>query len=312
MNEGVPTHRPVLLDAALAALAVRPAGCYVDGTFGRGGHAAAILSLLGPNGRLLAIDKDPAAVAAARARFGADPRFGIVHASFAELAELAAREGLVGAIDGLLLDLGVSSPQLDDPGRGFSFQADGPLDMRMDTSRGRSAADWLAEADEAEIAGVLRDLGEERFARRIARALVEQRAAGPLRRTLELAALIERASPTRERHKHPATRTFQAIRIFVNRELDDLRQCLDQALEVLAVGARLVVISFHSLEDRIVKRFFREAAQGRQLPKGVPVTGGPVGARLRLVGKAVRADEREVAANPRARSAIMRVAEVLA
>jgi 16S rRNA (cytosine1402-N4)-methyltransferase len=312
MNEGVPTHRPVLLDAALAALAVRPAGCYVDGTFGRGGHAAAILSLLGPNGRLLAIDKDPAAVAAARARFGADPRFGIVHASFAELAELAAREGLVGAIDGLLLDLGVSSPQLDDPGRGFSFQADGPLDMRMDTSRGRSAADWLAEADEAEIAGVLRDLGEERFARRIARALVEQRAARPLRRTLELAALIERASPTRERHKHPATRTFQAIRIFVNRELDDLRQCLDQALEVLAVGARLVVISFHSLEDRIVKRFFREAAQGRQLPKGVPVTGGPVGARLRLVGKAVRADEREVAANPRARSAIMRVAEVLA
>ncbi|MEJ2576954.1 MAG: 16S rRNA (cytosine(1402)-N(4))-methyltransferase RsmH [Gammaproteobacteria bacterium] len=312
MNEGVPTHRPVLLDAALAALAVRPAGCYVDGTFGRGGHAAAILSLLGPNGRLLAIDKDPAAVAAARARFGADPRFGIVHASFAELAELAAREGLVGAIDGLLLDLGVSSPQLDDPGRGFSFQADGPLDMRMDTSRGRSAADWLAEADEAEIAGVLRDLGEERFARRIARALVEQRAARPLRRTLELAALIERASPTRERHKHPATRTFQAIRIFVNRELDDLRQCLGQALEVLAVGARLVVISFHSLEDRIVKRFFREAAQGRQLPKGLPVTGGPVGARLRLVGKAVRADEREVAANPRARSAIMRVAEVLA
>jgi 16S rRNA (cytosine1402-N4)-methyltransferase len=312
MSEGTPTHRPVLLDAALDALAVRPSGRYVDGTFGRGGHAAAILERLGPDGRLLAFDKDPAAVAAARARFAGDARFAIVHASFAELARVAVAEGLAGRIDGLLLDLGVSSPQLDDAGRGFSFQSDGPLDMRMDPTRGRSAAEWLAAADEAEIADVLFELGEERFARRIARAIVAQRTERPLRRTAELAALVERASPSRERHKHPATRTFQAVRIFINRELEDLRRCLDQALDVLAAGARLVVISFHSLEDRIVKRFLRDAARGRQLPRGVPVTGGPVGARLRILGKAVRADDDEVAGNPRARSAIMRVAETLA
>jgi len=312
VTEAAPTHRPVLLEAALEALAVRSDGCYVDGTFGRGGHAAAILDRLGPDGRLLAFDKDPAAVAVARERFAHDARFRIEHGSFAGLAAVAAREGLVGRVDGLLLDLGVSSPQLDDPGRGFSFQSDGPLDMRMDTTRGRSAAEWLAGAEEAEIADVLYELGEERFSRRIARAIVAQRQEQPLRRTGELAALVERASPTRERHKHPATRTFQAIRIFVNRELEDLRAGLEQALDVLAAGARLVVISFHSLEDRIVKRFMREAAQGRQLPKGVPVTGGPQGARLRLVGKAVRAAESEIAANPRSRSAILRAAEVLA
>jgi 16S rRNA (cytosine1402-N4)-methyltransferase len=307
---GLP-HRPVLLEAALAALAVRPDGCYVDGTFGRGGHAAAILQLLGVDGRLIAFDKDPEAIAYARTRFGDDRRFQVEHASFSELQAVAEREGLVKQIDGLLLDLGVSSPQLDDPRRGFSFQHGGPLDMRMDPSRGLSAAQWLASAAEGEIVEVLRELGEERFARRIARAIAQARRVGAVERTDDLVALIERAVPTRERHKHPATRTFQALRIFVNRELEDLQACLRQALEVLAVGARLVVISFHSLEDRIVKRFYRDAAYGERLPKGLPVPDAARRPRLRVLGKAVRPDEAEVAHNPRARSAVLRVAEIL-
>jgi 16S rRNA (cytosine1402-N4)-methyltransferase len=305
-------HRPVLLEAAVAALNLRADGCYVDGTYGRGGHAAAILAALGAHGRLIAFDKDPQAVAHARERFGADPRFQIEHASFSALQAVAEREGLVRRIDGLLLDLGVSSPQLDDAGRGFSFQHDGPLDMRMDCSRGQSAAQWLARADEDEIATVLRDYGEERFARRIARAIVAARLAQPLRTTAELAALVERASPSRERHKHPATRSFQAIRIYINRELEDLQAGLRQALEVLAAGARLAVISFHSLEDRIVKRFLREAAQGERLPKGLPVPDSARRPRMRLIGKPIQADAAEVALNPRARSAVLRVAEVLA
>ena len=312
MNSVGGTHRPVLLEAAVAALNVRPDGCYVDATFGRGGHAAAILARLGGEGRLLAFDRDPEAVADARARFGQDPRFRIEHASFSALQAVIEAAGLVGRVDGLLLDLGVSSPQLDDARRGFSFQQEGPLDMRMDTTRGPSAADWLATASEDEIATVLRDLGEERFARRIARSIVRVRAEHPLRTTAELAALVEHASPTREKHKHPATRSFQAIRIFINRELDELQAVLQQALAVLAVGARLVVISFHSLEDRIVKRFLRDAAQGERLPKGLPVPESARHPRLRLIGKAVRADDAEVAANPRARSAVLRVAEVLA
>jgi len=310
---GVPSlHTPVLLDEAVDALNIRPDGIYMDGTFGRGGHAGRILEALGMDGRLIAFDKDDEAVSAARRRFAADQRFSIEHRSFAELAEVAAAHGLARRVDGLLLDLGVSSPQLDDPERGFSFVSDGPLDMRMNRAQGQSAAEWLAEADEADIATVLHEYGEERFARRIARAIVARRAVAPIAATAELADLVARACPIKERHKHPATRTFQAIRIFINRELDELQLCLRDSLDVLARGARLVVISFHSLEDRIVKRFMRDAAQGPRLPKGVPVIHSETQGRLRIVGKARRASEAEVAANPRARSAVLRVAEVLA
>jgi 16S rRNA (cytosine1402-N4)-methyltransferase len=302
-------HLPVLLDAVLQGLRLMPGGCYVDGTYGRGGHSAAILARLGPAGRLYALDRDPEAVAAARARFGADGRFTVEQGSFDRLADFADRHGILGRVDGLLLDLGVSSPQLDDPRRGFSFQADGPLDMRMDPGSGESAAEWLARAPEREIAAVLREYGEERHAARIARAIVQSRASVPLRTTSELAALVARASPGRDPHKHPATRSFQAIRIHVNRELEALARCLEQALRVLAVGARLVVISFHSLEDRIVKRFFRDRARGEVLPKGLPVTGGPAPGDLRVIGKAVRAGPEETASNPRARSAVLRIAE---
>jgi 16S rRNA (cytosine1402-N4)-methyltransferase len=305
-------HVPVLLDEALDALDVRADGIYIDGTFGRGGHSARILDRLGANGRLLCFDKDLEAVSVAHSRFGDDPRFAIEHGSFAEIAGAVASRGWGGRVQGLLLDLGVSSPQLDDPDRGFSFQHDGPLDMRMNRNAGQSAADWLASADESDIADVIYEYGEERFARRIARQIVNERLTREIRRTAELAEVVARACPTRDRHKHPATRTFQAIRIFINRELDDLRDCLGQSLDILAQGARLVVISFHSLEDRIVKRFMREAAKGPQLPKGVPVMHSEVQGRLRVLGKAVRASDAEIAVNPRARSAVLRVAEVLA
>ena len=305
-------HQAVLLSEAVDALAVREDGIYIDGTFGRGGHSEAILARLGPHGRLIGFDKDVAAVDAARRRFSSDGRFTIQHGSFAQIAEVVREMGLEKRVDGLLLDLGVSSPQLDDAGRGFSFMQDGPLDMRMDQSSGVSAAEWLASVEEDELAGVIREYGEERFARRIAHAIVRDREVRPLTRTGELASLIEAAVPKRDPHKHPATRTFQAIRIFINEELDDLRRCLNDAIDVLARGARLVVISFHSLEDRLVKRFMRDQARGERLPKGVPVQHEKLGGRLRLAGKAVRSSDREVAANPRARSAIMRVAEVLA
>ena len=305
------THLPVMLDEAVAALAIRPDGIYIDGTFGRGGHSARILDALGDNGRLLAFDKDQAAIAVALERFGTDPRFEIVHGSFAEVAAAVTERGLTRRVDGLLLDLGVSSPQLDDPARGFSFQHDGPLDMRMDRSQGQSAAQWLAVAEEADIAAVLRDFGEERFARRIARAIVTRRVQQPVETTRDLADLVAQACPVKERHKHPATRTFQAIRIFINRELDDLQVCLRGVLDILAKGARLVLISFHSLEDRIAKRFMRDAARGPRLPKGLPVTHVETQGRLRLLGRAQRASEAEIEANPRARSAVMRVAEVL-
>lgn len=303
-------HRPVMLRESVEALAIRPEGLYVDATFGRGGHSAAILERLGPGGRLLALDQDPQAEAVARC-MAQDPRLEFVRTSFVELgAVLAARE-LAGRVDGILLDLGVSSPQLDDPQRGFSFMRDGPLDMRMDPTRGESAADWLARAEEAEIAAVLRDLGEERFARRIARRLVEARREAPIRSTGALAALIAEAVPRRERHKHPATRSFQAIRMRVNGELEALDACLGQVPAALAPGGRVAVISFHSLEDRRVKRFMRRQVQGEPLPRGLPVRDPPPGRTLRLVGRAHRPQEDEVMTNPRARSAVLRVAERL-
>lgn len=305
-------HRAVLLQEAVEALNVKPGGIYIDGTFGRGGHSALILERLGADGRLIGFDKDLAAVEAARERFAGDARFSMVHGSFASIIERVEQRGLKRAVNGLLLDLGVSSPQLDEADRGFSFMQDGPLDMRMDRSRGPSAADWLNNAEEEEMARVFRDYGEEKFARRIARAIVRERAEAPLRRTAQLASLVERACPVREKHKHPATRTFQAVRIHINRELEDLQACLRDSLQVLALGARLVVISFHSLEDRIVKRFMREQERGPRLPKGLPVMHSETGGPLRVIGKAIKPGDPEVALNPRARSAVMRVAEVVA
>lgn len=302
-------HTPVLLEESLEALAIKPDGIYVDGTYGRGGHARAILTRLGPAGRLFALDRDPESIAHGLALSQAEPRFTIEHAPFSRLGELASRRGLTGRISGLLLDLGVSSPQLDVPQRGFSFGADGPLDMRMDNRFGETAAQWLARAKEEEIARVLFEYGEERFSRRIARALVRARQHAPVATTRRLAEIAAAACPTREPGKHPATRTFQAIRIYINGELDELRACLSAVCDLLVVGGRLVVISFHSLEDRIVKRFIRDQARGQQLPRGVPVTAGEVEAPLRQVGRPVHASDAEVAANPRARSAVMRVAE---
>ncbi len=303
-------HKAVLLDESLAALSIQPAGIYVDGTFGRGGHSGAILQQLGPEGRLLAVDKDPEAIVSAQ-QFAADERFSIMKGSFAELSELASAVGISGQIDGLLLDLGVSSPQLDDAERGFSFSQDGPLDMRMDPDSGQSAAAWLARAETEDIAKVLKEYGEERFAKRIARAIVAAREEQAITTTSRLADIVSKANPAWERGKHPATRSFQAIRIFINRELDDLLTCLDQVLSLLAVGGRLVVISFHSLEDRIVKRFIRNLARGDHFPPGVPVTQDQVRPRMKMIGKAIRSGQQELADNVRARSATLRVAEKL-
>ena len=305
-------HVPVLFDEALKALNISASGSYVDGTFGRGGHSGAILEQLGPDGRLLAIDKDPQAIAYAEKYFGGDKRFSIKHGSFAMLGQLAQQSGVAGGVNGLLLDLGISSPQVDDSERGFSFLRDGPLDMRMDTSSGISAAKWLAVADGKDIARVLKEYGDERFAKRIATAIVDARQVQPIVTTGQLAAIIEQACPTREREKHPATRSFQAIRIYINSELDDLRLCLDQSLDVLAPGGRLAVISFHSLEDRIVKRFIRDCERGNDFPAGLPVTQEQLQQKMKSVGKAIYPSADEVASNPRARSAVLRVAERVA
>ncbi|MDN3517406.1 16S rRNA (cytosine(1402)-N(4))-methyltransferase RsmH [Aquisalimonas lutea] len=305
-------HRPVLLAEAVEALNVRRDGWYVDGTFGRGGHATALLDRLGPDGRLWVLDRDPDAIAAAHERFGADSRVRIRHASFAELTEILHADGATG-VDGILLDLGVSSPQLEAAGRGFSFRHDGPLDMRMDSSSGETAWQWLARVDERELVRVLRVYGEERFARRIARAVVRAREAGELpETTLGFADLVAAAVPYPDRHKHPATRTFQALRIAVNGELDALRSGLDQVVELLRTGGRLVVISFHSLEDRMVKRFIRSVGEQRDLPADIPVIPEGLRARMQPVGKAMRPGEGETRGNPRARSAVMRVAERVA
>jgi len=295
----------------LQALAIDPSGIYLDATFGRGGHARALLARLGVAGSLLALDRDPQAVAAGAMLAERDPRFALEQAPFSQVEEVARRRGVWGRVSGLLLDLGVSSPQLDEAGRGFSFSADGPLDMRMDTGDGQTAAQWLAQAGEREIARVLRDCGEERFAMRIARAVVRARIGAAVDTTGALAEIVAAAIPRRESGKHPATRTFQAIRIHINRELDELRACLAGVCGLLAAGGRLVVISFHSLEDRIVKRFIRDESRGKQFPRGVPVRGRETDVCLRPVGKPVRPSSAEIVANPRARSALMRVAERL-
>ncbi|HSD73304.1 MAG TPA: 16S rRNA (cytosine(1402)-N(4))-methyltransferase RsmH [Steroidobacteraceae bacterium] len=306
------SHAPVLLDEALAGLGVRPDGRYLDATFGRGGHARAIHMKLGASGRLLIVDRDPEAIASARQQFGDDPRVHIAHGAFGALAALVPAQWGTCGFDGILFDLGVSSPQLDDAKRGFSFMRDGPLDMRMDPRSRPSAAEWLAHACEDELARVIHELGEERFARRIAGAIVARRAQAPIERTADLAALVAAAVRTRESGKHPATRTFQAIRMHINRELDELEQGLAASLGLLAPLGRLCVISFHSLEDRLVKLFFRRHASVDPVYAGLPDV--PPGARpkLRLVGKAVKPSAREAASNPRARSARLRVAERLA
>ncbi len=303
------THQTVLLHEAVAALNIKESGSYVDGTFGRGGHSKLIMQALGAEGRLLAIDKDPAAIESAHQLFADDSRFTVEQGSFAMLSQLAGQHNLTGKVDGLLLDLGVSSPQLDLAERGFSFMHDGPLDMRMDTASGMSAAAWLAQAEDREIAQVLKGYGEERFAKRIARAIVVARQEAPIETTGQLAAIIAQANPVKEPGRNPATRSFQAIRIFINRELDDLTDCLGQVLQVLAPGGRLAVISFHSLEDRIVKRFMRDHARGDDFPVGLPITQDQLQPRLQLIGKMIRPSAAEVDQNPRARSAVLRIAE---
>ncbi len=310
VTAGQALHRSVLLDQAVALLMVRSDGRYVDGTFGRGGHSRLILRHLEGEGRLLGIDKDPEAVRFGETLAAEDGRFVVYHGSFADMADATAAQGWdAGSVSGVLLDLGVSSPQLDDPERGFSFMSNGPLDMRMDPTRGLSAAQWLNTAREQEIADVIWRYGEERFSRRIARSVVRQRDEEPLVTTREFAELVRQAVPKKEKHKHPATRTFQAVRIFINRELDDLEAGLAQAVDLLEPGGRLVVISFHSLEDRIVKRFMRDLSRGPQLPRGLPVTAREVAPPFRLVGKALKASEPEIEENVRARSAVMRVLE---
>lgn len=300
-------HATVLQREAVDALQVRPDGCYVDCTFGRGGHSRAILERLGPAGRLYALDRDPQAIAAGRAF--ADPRLALVQSLFSRVREALASYG-VARVDGVLLDLGVSSPQLDQAERGFSFRFDGPLDMRMDPGAGESAGEFLARAPEREIARVIKDYGEERFAKQIARAIVAARERAPLRTTRELAAIVAAAVRTREPHQDPATRTFQALRIHVNQELEELSRVLAASVELLAAGGRLVVVSFHSLEDRIVKRFIGEQSHPGAVPERLPLRAAELPPpRLVAVGKPVRASAQEVALNPRARSAVLRVAE---
>lgn len=301
-------HQSVLLAETIEALAIKPDGTYIDATFGRGGHSEAILKCLGARGRLLAIDKDPEAIAFAEQHFK-DKRFSIVPETFGNLAEIAARNDLIGKVDGILFDLGVSSPQLDDAQRGFSFLREGPLDMRMNPKQGISAAKWLAAAQEKEIVQVLFTYGEERYARRIAKAIVKARVQTPITTTLQLAEIVSAAHPAWEKHKHPATRAFQAIRIFINQELEELEKGLTAAVDVLAIGGRLVVISFHSLEDRKVKRFIRRGIRDEDLPAKLPVKAVQMQAKLRSIGRAITAKEEEIAANPRARSARIRIAE---
>jgi len=304
-------HLPVMYAEVLQQLAIKQDGIYLDCTFGRGGHSQGILNLLGPCGQLLAVDRDSDAINSDYAQVMlTDQRFKLKHSCFSELESIVKNASLAGKIDGILLDLGVSSPQLDNPERGFSFLRDGPLDMRMDGNAGVSAEQWLASVDEKDLVKVLFDYGEERFARRIARAIVVKRAQSPIKTTRQLTELIEDAVPVREKHKHPATRTFQAIRIEINRELDELKAVLQQSARVLRPGGRLVVISFHSLEDRIVKRFIRNESGAKYNPGRLPIKEVDIAKGvLKARGKALKAGKQEISQNPRARSAIMRVAE---
>jgi len=310
------SHQTVLLREAVESLVTHRDGIYVDATFGRGGHSAAILECLDSGGRLIAVDKDPQAVAAAQQRFATDRRFSIYHASFSELKNILQQQNLCGQVDGILLDLGVSSPQLDQAERGFSFMHDGPLDMRMNPQVHPSAGEWIASASAEDMTAVFREYGEERFAKRIATAIVRERDIKPIETTLQLAKIVSEANPAWEKHKHPATRVFQAIRIFINRELEDLSALLADVMDLLKMGGRLVVISFHSLEDRIVKNFIRDEARGfsanDRLPARLPIQYETLRVRLQVVGKPLRASDAEVEANARSRSAIMRIAERVA
>ena len=302
-------HVPVLLEEALQALQVKQDGIYVDATYGRGGHAQEILKRLGTHGQLLVFDRDPQACEDARRKFGADARMKITHGPFSLLERTIDNLGLAGKINGILFDLGVSSPQLDDARRGFSFRTDGSLDMRMNPQAGESAADWIRRAEENEIARVIREYGEERFAKRIAHNIVIEREIEPITTTRRLTEIVARAVPSREKNKDPATRTFQAIRIHINRELEELQEVLPQTIRLLATGGRLVAISFHSLEDRIVKHFLRAEMKGDDLPPDFPVRHDQFHPRLKTVGKVIRAGDAEARRNPRARSAVLRVAE---
>lgn len=311
MNIDDYVHSPVLVEEVIHGLDLRPDGIYVDCTFGRGGHSRAILEHLGPDGTLFVFDQDPEAVNHARRLAGIDSRLQYFHASFTRLFTDIEEKGKAGQVDGILFDLGVSSPQIEDSNRGFSFTRDGNLDMRMNPESGSSAAEWINAASQDEISHVLKVFGEEKFARRVARAIVGARLEKPVTRTQELANIISAAIPVHERHKHPATRSFQAIRIYINNELEALTQALEQAFNVLRINGRLLVISFHSLEDRIVKRFMREYSQSDPYPKDIPVTADLIRPRLKILGKAVRPGYEEIAANPRARSATLRIGEKL-
>lgn len=312
MSQNEFKHISVLLDECIEALAIKPNGIYVDATFGRGGHSAHILASLGDEGQLIAFDRDPQAIKAAE-RFADDKRFRIIHSPFGDMAKEIEALGLTGKIDGVLMDLGVSSPQLDDAERGFSFLRDGPLDMRMDTSRGQSAAQWLANAEEQDITQVIKEFGEEKFGKRIAHAIVNTRKHTPITRTAQLAQIIDEAVPVKDKFKHPATRAFQGIRIYINAELEQLRVGLKAATQVLAKEGRLAVISFHSLEDRLVKRFIKEQSKGKVVPHNLPITQAEIDADkvLKALGKAIKPSEQEIANNVRSRSSVLRVAEKL-
>lgn len=306
-------HVSVLLEESINGLNIKPDGIYIDCTFGRGGHSSHVLSQLNENGRLIAIDRDPTAIEAAK-RFADNPSFTIEHTPFSELLAVAQKHDVVGKIDGILMDLGVSSPQLDEADRGFSFMKPGPLDMRMDYSRGISAADWLAKAEEEDIVFALKNYGEEKFAKRVARKILAAREESPILTTTDLANLVAATVPkSKAEKKHPATRTFQGIRIYINSELVEIERALDASLEVLKPTGRLSVISFHSLEDRIVKQFIRKQSQGKQVPRGLPVTEEELnkGIKMKPIGKAIKPSEQEIASNSRARSSVLRIAERL-
>lgn len=299
-------HLPVLLEEVVNGLAIRPDGIYIDATFGRGGHSQAILKCLNEKGKLLVMDKDPKAIAVATQMFGNDPRVTIVHESFSQLQKYAEK---LGEVDGILLDLGVSSPQLNEPERGFSFMREGPLDMRMDTSKGIDAATWLMQVEEKELADVLWKYGEERFSRRIARTIVKQREIAPIKTTIQLAELIAKSVPKKEHHKNPATRSFQAIRIFINNELEELKKVLQESVNVLKKDGRLCVISFHSLEDRLVKQFIAKHTEVDARVARLPIKESQIRHQLKKVGKLISPTDEEIAINPRARSARLRIAE---